>query len=160
MSMLVRTTVATMLAAIALVSVEAHDFKVGTLKIGHPWMRQPPPAAKVAGGYLTITNSGSEKDRLVGADAAIADRVEVHEMSVAADGVMRMRELKAGIEIKPGETLTLKPGSYHLMMMGLKSSPAVGTMIKGTLRFEKAGAVEIEFKVDKADSMGSGSHGH
>jgi copper(I)-binding protein len=63
-------------------------------------------------------------------------------------GVMKMRELKPGLVIKPGESVVLKPGSYHLMFLDLAASPKTGQPIKGTLVFEKAGKVEIEYKVE------------
>jgi len=63
-------------------------------------------------------------------------------------GVMRMRELKPGLVIKPGETVVLRPGSFHLMLMDMKQRPEVGKPFKGTLVFEKAGTIEIEYKVE------------
>lgn len=137
---------------------QAHDFTVGAIKIDHPWMRVPPAAAKVAGGFMTITNTGKELDRLIGGSVLIAGRFEVHEMSVT-DGVMRMRQLQPGLDIKPGETVVLKPGSFHVMMMDLKAAPEVGKPLKGTLIFEKAGTVEIDYKVEAANAKTSG-HGH
>lgn len=143
---------------------QAHDYKVGAIKIDHPWMRVPPPAAKVAGGFMKLTNTGSTPDRLVGGTAAISGRIEVHEMSVT-DGVMRMRELKPGLDLAPGATVELKPGSYHVMFMDLKGMPEAGKPVKGTLVFEKAGTVEIEYKVEAAASKGgkgagAGAGGH
>ncbi len=135
----------------------AHDFTAGPIKIEHPWMRVPPAAAKVAGGFMKITNTGTAPDRLVGGTAAIAGRFEVHEMSMK-DGVMIMRQLQQGLELKPGATVELKPGSYHVMMMDLKGKTAVGEDVKATLTFEKAGKVDIVFKVEPANTKASG-HG-
>jgi copper(I)-binding protein len=130
--------------------IAAHEYKAGDLLIGHPWTRATPPAAKTAAGYLTITNSGKAADKLTGASAEGVDKVEMHEMKMEND-VMKMRHLEDGVEIKPGEKVELKPGSYHLMMIGLKKGFEKGQMIKGTLTFEKAGNVPVEFKVeDKA----------
>jgi copper(I)-binding protein len=100
--------------AIALVlgagGASAHDYKVGNLEIDRPWSRATPKGAKVASGYVKITNSGSTPDRLIGGTFAPSRVVELHEMSVER-GVMKMRELKGGLEIKPGATVELKPGS-------------------------------------------------
>jgi copper(I)-binding protein len=146
----------------------AADVMKGDIRISQPWTRATPKGAKVAGGYMTITNSGKTADRLIGGSAAIAGQFEVHEMSMT-DGVMRMRRLEKGLEIKPGETVVLKPGSYHAMLLGLKGQVQQGKPIKGTLEFEKAGKVEIEYVVapigatsptGKATSNGTGSmHG-
>jgi periplasmic copper chaperone A len=140
---------------------QAHDYTAGAIKIAHPWVRVPPPAAKVAGGFMTLTNTGSVPDRLVGGTAAGVGRFEVHEMTVI-DGVMRMRQLQPGLDIAPGASVELKPGSYHVMFMDLKAPILAGQTIKGTLVFEKAGTVEIEYKVEPAgtkssDHGGSGS---
>ena len=66
-------------------------------------------------------------------------------MAMSGD-VMQMRRIE-GLEIKPGATVELKPGGYHLMLMDLKGALKAGDTIKGTLVFEKAGKVDIEFTV-------------
>jgi copper(I)-binding protein len=132
-------------------------YKVGSLTVTAPWARATPKGAPVAGGYLTITNNGSEPDRLVGGSFTAAARFEVHEMAMQ-NGIMRMRPLTAGLEIKPGETVELKPGGYHVMFMGLKQQLTAGETIRGTLEFAKAGKVEISYPVR---AMGGGGHsGH
>ena len=122
-------------------------YKVGALVIEAPWTRATPGGARVGGAYLKITNTGAESDRLVGGSLPIAAAVEVHQMSMA-DGVMKMRKLEAGLEIKPGQTVELKPGGYHLMFTGLRQALQQGQSVKGTLQFEKAGSVEVEYRVE------------
>jgi hypothetical protein len=136
-------------------------YKVGDLVITAPWARATPKGAPVGGGYLTITNNGSEPDRLVGGSfAAAGGRTEVHEMKMEG-GVMRMRPVTAGLEIKPGQTAELKPGGYHLMFMGLKQQLKAGETVKGTLEFAKAGKVEVSYPVRPQGSPGAGGHkGH
>lgn len=116
------------------------------LMIDKAWTRATPPGAKVAGGFVTIMNHGKEADRLTGGSFALSKRVEVHEMTMT-DGVMRMNEVKGGIEIAPGATVELKPGGYHLMFMELTDQPQQSEPVKGTLHFEKAGDVAVEFAV-------------
>ena len=55
--------------------------------------------------------------------------------------------LDRGLEIAPEATATLAPGSYHIMMMGLKEPLKQGTRVPLTLQFEKAGKVDIELAV-------------
>lgn len=124
----------------------AHDFKVGSLELKHPWSAKAPPVAPVLGGYLTIVNTGSEPDRLVGGSTPVAERLELHESSLV-DGVARMRPAKEGIEIAAGEILNLQPGAAHIMLVNPKQRPAEGEKFKATLQFEKAGQVEVEFDV-------------
>lgn len=141
--------------------LSAHEFKGGDLTIGHPWTRATPVGAKVAGGYLKLTNAGKKADKLIGVSAEGVEAVEIHEMAVV-DNIMTMREVIGGLEIKPGETVELKPASFHMMMMGLKEPFKEGQMIKGTLRFEHAGTVAVEFKVEPlgAKEAGAGHEGH
>jgi periplasmic copper chaperone A len=125
----------------------AHEFKAGDLDIRHPWTRATPAGASTAAGYLKVINNGKQADKLVAASTEAAAQVEIHEMSME-NGVMKMRQLKDGIEIEPGATVELKPGGAHLMIIGPKEPFKAGTMVKGTLTFEKAGAVPVEFKVE------------
>ena len=136
-------------AAFALVmnSASAHEYKAGSIEIKHPWARATPKGSEVAGGYMTLINTGSEPDRLIGGSNTVAGKFEIHEMSMDG-GVMKMRMLPKGIEIKPGQTVELKPGSYHLKFVGLKAPFEEGKRVKGTLQFEKAGTVEVEYAVE------------
>jgi copper(I)-binding protein len=148
---------AAFLAAFAMIvtSAAAEDIKVGALQISAPWARATPKGAKVGGGYLTITNSGTTADRLTGGSTAISGRLEIHEMSMSG-GVMKMRPLAQGIEIKPGQTVTLKPGGIHMMFVGLKHALAQGEHFKATLQFEKAGSVEVDFSVEGIGATNAG----
>lgn len=135
-------------AAIAACSTQlwAHDFTVGDLEIGHPYAFETPVSAMAGAGYLTITNNGDAPDRLVEVRADFP-RVEVHE-TVVTDGVGRMLPVE-GIEILPGETVKLQPGGYHVMFMGLGGHQFVeGETFNGTLVFEQAGEVEVDFAIE------------
>jgi copper(I)-binding protein len=124
----------------------AQEFKAGSLEIDQPWSRATPKGAKVGAGYLTIKNTGSTPDRLVSATSPVAGKFEIHEMSMDK-GVMKMRPVPEGVEIKPGETVELKPSSFHFMIMDLKQPIVRGKPFKASLTFEKAGPVEVEFTV-------------
>ena len=140
-------------------SAAASDtFKVGDITVASPWTRATPGGAKVAGGYLNVTNGGSGADKLVGGTTDIAGRVEIHEMAIN-NGVMQMRPLNAGLEVKAGQTVELKPGGYHVMFLDLKRQLKQGEIVKATLQFEKAGKVDVTFKVGSVGG-GSGPHSH
>jgi hypothetical protein len=142
------------LAAIAASSAMAQEYKAGSIKIETPWIRATPTGAEVAGGYMKLQNTGKQADRLVGGSSAVADKFEVHEMSMV-DNVMKMKELPNGLELKAGKSVELKPGSYHIMMIGLKQPLKKGDKVKGTLVFEKAGKVDVEYTVRAMDDKGS-----
>ena len=126
----------------------AHEFKLGDLEIGHPWSRETPEGAKVATGYMVIKNHGAAADRLVSITSPIAGKAEVHEMAVNSEGVMTMRPVEGGVDIPAGGEVALKPGAFHIMFMDLKQPPKAGVKFPGTLTFEKAGTVDVEFAVE------------
>lgn len=144
-------------------AAQAHDFRAGDLVVDHPWSRATPEGARVAGGYVVIRNEGNEPDRLVAAGAEIGARTEIHEMAVDARGVMTMRPLAQGVEIPAGGEARLEPGGLHIMFMELDRGLAEGDSFAGTLSFEKAGDVEVEFRVEAMGMRASptdGAHGH
>src|SRR5205823_1353649 len=117
-----KSVLSSLLAAAVILAIgpaSAHEYKAGSIEIKHPWSRATPKGSEVAGGFMTLINTGTEPDRLVGGSTASAGKFEIHE-SALEDGVMKMRPLPKGLEIKPGQTVELKPGSYHLMFVGLK----------------------------------------
>jgi copper(I)-binding protein len=129
------------------VVAQARDYKLGSLEISQSWARATPPSAPTGGGFLKITNTGTSPDRLISARSPAADIVQIHEMKM--DGsIMRMREVEKGLEIPAGGSVTLAPGGYHLMMMGLKGPLKQGSTVPVTLVFEKAGTVEVELTVE------------
>jgi copper(I)-binding protein len=135
----------------------AETYSAGGLQIVGPWARATPKGSTVSAGYLTITNKGQEADRLIGGSVAPASRFEVHT-TVTENGVARMRQVTS-LEIKPGETVELRPGGMHVMFMGLKQPLTIGQTLKGTLVFEKAGTVAIEFTVQGVGAP-AGGHKH
>ena len=60
---------------------------------------------------------------------------------------MKMRPVDGGLEIKPGESVTLKPGAYHMMFLSLKHPLEQGGRVKATLKFDHAGTIGVEFLV-------------
>ena len=127
------------LAAICAGPASAQQVKIGDLVLDHAWARATPGGAKVGGGYLTIENKGATLDKLIGGSSPAAGKVEVHEMAMN-NGVMTMREVKGGLSIPPGQSVTLAPGGYHIMLMELKAPLKKGDKVPVTLAFEKAGA--------------------
>jgi copper(I)-binding protein len=148
--------IAAAIAAFAALPVQAEDVTAGSLKISAPWARATPKGAGVGGGYLTITNTGTAPDRLLGGSTEVASRFEIHEMSMD-NGVMKMRPVTGGVEIKPGQTVELKPGGYHVMLTGLKQQLEQGQHFKATLEFAKAGKVAVDFTIEGVGAQHPGS---
>ena len=137
----------------------AHSYVLGVLKIDHPWSRPTPLGAPTAAGYLVITNTGSTPDRLLGGSSPLAASIEVHQMTMD-NSVVRMRPLTGGLPLPPHGTVKLEPGAYHLMIVGPRRIFRIGDHIPATLRFARAGQIQIEFyvqldgPVDSQDRMG------
>jgi len=133
----------------------AHAQHASPIMVERPWSRATPPGAETGVGYLTIMNHGSEPDVLVAASSPAADRVEFH-MTTTTDGVMKMRPATSGLTVPARGTVELKPdgGGYHLMLVGLKAPLKSGTMLPVTLRFAKAGSIDVVFAVEPIGARG------
>ncbi len=131
--------------SLATTVVLAADFQLKSLDIKQPFARATPPGAKTTGVYMTIENKGKEADRLVSGSSPTAGMVQIHEMKMDG-GTMQMREID-GLDLKPGATVELKPGGYHVMLMDLKKPLKEGETVPLTLKFEKAGSIDIKAAV-------------
>jgi periplasmic copper chaperone A len=127
----------------AVVAALAACSALAQVKVEGAWARPTVPGQQGGGGYLSITSQSA--DRLLGGSTALAERFELHTMSMKGD-VMEMRQVEA-IELPAGKTVELKPGGLHVMFIGLKQALPVGTKLPVTLKFEKAGELEVEFDV-------------
>ena len=109
------------------------------------WARTSPMATDMGAAYMTI--EASAFDELIGAsvDMSVAMMTEVHE-TVTVDGSSKMQEVER-IEVSPGSPIEMKPGGYHVMLMGLAEPLVTGETITVTLKFSKAGDVTVDVPV-------------
>ncbi len=135
-------------------SMSADSYQVGDLVVEAPWSRASPGGA--GGAFMVIHNAGRQSDRLISAASDMAARVEVH-LTVMQDGVMRMRHAEDGVEVPAGGMAELKPGGFHVMLMGLTHPLEEGSSFPVTLVFEKAGEVTVDVQVRAAGAM---QHSH
>ena len=89
---------------------------------------------------MTVTNTGTKAERLNCVSSDAAAKCQIHEMTMAG-GVMKMRPVEGGLEIKPGETVTLKPGGFHMMLVDLKAPLQQGKTVEVTLQIDNGGTV-------------------
>jgi hypothetical protein len=144
-------------AAPFLLALPASAQPAGELSITRPWTRAAGQNGTGA-GFLGIGNAGRAADRLIGASAPIARVTEIHT-HVREGDILRMRPVEA-IEIPAGQTVTLQPGGFHLMLIGLKEPLIQGQAVPVTLRFERAGEVPVMLAVQPAGARGPMPHGH
>ena len=126
----------------------AHEYKIGNLKILHPYIIETPPGAKIAGGYMRIVNTGNQTDHLSLVTVDFAKVAEIHEMKTE-NNVIKMRKIKGGLEISAKDFTELKHKGYHIMFMNLLKPMIRGETHEGTLYFEKAGNVKVIFTIEK-----------
>ena len=141
-----RTSIsAAILVLMTSVSLPA-EYTLGSLEIRTPWTRETPKGATIGGGYVEIKNSGAVADRLLGGSVSVAKLFEIHQTTMD-NGVAKMRQVTTGVEIGPGQTLKFEPGSSHLMFVNLTGPLHAGEKVHGTLQFEHAGTIEIDYAV-------------
>lgn len=146
MRQLLLATALIALGSIGVATVGSAADSAPWIVVKDPWLRATPNGAKVAGGYVTITNTGTTADTLVAASIAAAPAGEIHTMSME-NGVMHMGRLENGLTIEPGATVTLRPGGDHLMFMNPTAPIKEGVSVIGSLTFAKAGVRPVVFAV-------------
>ena len=127
-------------------AAQATDYNVGPIQITAPWARATPKGASTGAAYMTITNTGKTPDKVSCVSSDASAECQIHTM-VMSNGVMQMRPVEGGLEIKPGETVTLKPGGFHMMLTNLKHPLEQGKTMKATLKFDNAGTVDVEYPI-------------
>jgi copper(I)-binding protein len=94
---------------------------------------------------MSLENQTGENQALVGAESAVSEVVELHT-HVEEGGMMRMRRVDK-IEVPAGETVTLKPGGLHVMLIGLKQPLEPGDAVDLTLIFEDGSRMPVQAPV-------------
>lgn len=137
----------------------AHGMKHQTagISVESAWARASPGMVKNGAAYVTVANRGEEADRLIAIESDAAKRVTLHE-NIEDDGVMRMRPVEA-LDLPAGETVEMKSGGYHIMLIELHNSLRKGDKFPLSLVFEKAGKRQVTVEVMGIGAMhGDGMH--
>jgi copper(I)-binding protein len=122
------------------------EYTLGSLEIRAPWTRETPKGATIGGGYVEIKNNGAVSDRLLDGSVSVAKLFQIHQTTMD-NGVTKMRQVTSGVEIGPGQTLKFEPGSSHFMFVNLTGPLRAGEKVHGTLQFEHAGTIDIDYAV-------------
>jgi hypothetical protein len=124
--------------------------QTGQLEIEHAWARATPGKTTTGAAYLTIRSPTA--DRLVAASTPAAAKAELHSMEMSGM-VMKMRPV-AGVDLPAGQPVSLAPGGFHVMLIGLKKPLRAGQSFPLTLTFAKAGAHTVDVSVEKVGAAG------
>jgi periplasmic copper chaperone A len=134
------------------IAIEVTDPWVRATAMGDMAMGEAQPAGDAAGAsmgngaaYLVVRNAGTTEDRLIRAASDVAGAVELHTVE-ESNGVMAMRPVEA-IDVPAGEVVELRPGGFHVMLVGLNRELRPGDTVALTLEFERAGSVDVRAAV-------------
>jgi hypothetical protein len=113
--------------------------------VSKQWARTSPMATTTGAAYMDITATAGDELLSAAVDASVAGTVELHEV-VMSGGSMTMQQVDK-IMLPAGETVSLEPGGYHVMLMGLAKPLEVGDTIAVTLTFATAGEITVDVPV-------------
>jgi copper(I)-binding protein len=137
-------------ASVAEVATDA----AAVITVNDPRIRATAPGQTVSGAFMALVNNSATAYVLTAVDFSGAGTVEIHETSMN-EGRMRMRKLNR-IDIPANGSAELKPGSYHIMLIGLQKDLEDGTVETLTLTFSDGSQKTVEARVGTLD----GSHAH
>lgn len=110
-----------------------------SLHIIEPWIPESPPGAQVMAGFMKLYNTSSQNLEVIEASSPHFKSVEMH-LSKDIEGVAKMIPQQQ-LSIAAGETLVLKPGSYHLML------------IKPAKRFRDGDNIKIQLTLNNGQHL-------
>lgn len=139
----------TLITGIIFFALAQFSYAGDFITIDNSWVREVPPGSSVSAVYMTINNNG-EDDRLVAISSDISENAELHTSMVNENDVASMEMMKV-LDIPSGETVELKPGGMHIMLIGLKESLVDKKSVNLELTFEKAGLIDIEIPVKRSN---------
>lgn len=136
------------IAAIGAAAFALPGLAQSVISVEDAYARASSPIAKSGAAFMMINNSGDEADRLIGVRTDIARKAELHTHIDDGNGNMSMRKVEGGFVVPANGTHVLKRGGDHVMMMGLTGPLNHGDILRMTLVFEQAGAIDLEVPVD------------
>lgn len=122
------------------------------------YVRLLPPTAKITAAFMTLMNHGDKTMKLIKVESDIANKVELHN-HIKINGMMKMREVES-ITIKKNKSIELKPGSYHIMLIGIKKALKKGQEVKLKLYFDDKSSIEVKAPVKDIHTTSKMKHHH
>ena len=131
------------------------------MNVNNAWARTTVKGMDMGGAFLNVDNETGRDDVLLGGSTPVADHVEIHT-HINENGVMKMRQVKEGVVLPKNKEVKLEPGSYHIMLMGLKAPLKEGQKFKLTLKFKnsKPQTVTVITKTPAQSNMPAMNHDH
>lgn len=118
-----------------------------SVKVDDPYVRAVPPGQPNSASFMTLQNSSGSDHALVGAESPVAKVVELHT-HIEMDGMLSMRPVER-IELPAGESVELRPGGLHVMLLGLQQKLNPGDKVPVRLLFEDGSGLDLSAEVRK-----------
>lgn len=130
-----------------LISVISFNVSAMGMMAHNAYVRLLPPSATTTGAFMVLMNHGKKDMKLLKAQSDVAEKVEIHN-HIKVDGMMKMREVES-ILIKKDASVEMKPGSYHIMLIGLKKPLKKDQVVKIKLLFDDNTSIDVKAPVKK-----------
>ena len=127
-----------------------------TFTVEDAYVRATPPHTANSAAFMQIHNNTDTSRKLIAASSDVSDRVELHS-HIMSDGMMKMRQVEA-IEVNANESAILRPGSFHVMFLGLKSPLSEGESVKINLYFDNGDEIVVNAPIKKITSKKTMKH--
>ncbi|MCO4787129.1 copper chaperone PCu(A)C [Marinomonas atlantica] len=124
-----------------------------TIELSDPAVRAMPPGAPASGAYVTLTNHSDQERFLVDVESDAADTVEIHISKMEGDTMVMARVPHIAVPAH-GQAM-LKPGGYHIMMIGLAKPFKAGDQVKFTLVMKNGERIPMQAPVMSPEQMAS-----
>lgn len=144
------------IAALMSLTLTSTAWAQTSVTVEEAWVRGTVAQQKATGAFMRLT--ATQNARLVEASSPVAGVTEVHEMAME-NNIMRMRQIQ-GLNLAAGQTVELKPGGYHVMLMDLKQTLQAGQNVPITLVFEDANNNRFSQQIQAPVRALGGGHGH
>lgn len=141
------------------ITIACSQSPAGKVTIVDSWVRPAPEGRPISAAYLTICNRSDAAVVLTGAEAAVAEAVELHETTRDRDGVASMAPVDR-IEIGPGDSVSLAPGGVHIMLIGVNQQIVPGDGVDLTLRLEGSPPIMLNATARESNMATDAHKGH
>ena len=137
------------LFVLTLFSIACFSATPTKIEFDNPYVHLPPPGATVTALFVKIMNHTEKDVHLIEVKGDIAETFELHSMQTI-DGKMKMRRVPS-IQIPKNKSVELMPGSFHVMIFGLKKTLNNGQISHFTLIFDNGEKLDLAAKIEKRD---------
>lgn len=124
--------------------------------VENAYVRAVPPGQQNSAAFMTLSNQSERDVALLAGESPAAEVVELHTHSMDG-GMMRMRRVDQ-IQVPAGQTVELKPGGLHVMLIGLTAPLSPGDTIDLSLGFDDGSQQALSVPVKRINPQSSGMH--